>query len=225
MAALKDPRATLPLDKSQFQHWLAQHPQHRLPLFIVAYGRHLLDQPQAIQLSGMEIIRELSDREISRLRKAEHGVKIAEDGLLMLKAIACLHGGLSETDVRLLATHSTEALRLPNCKTLAKTPEWQEEKGLPAIEPDLLAAQFFHSVLSKEQGDQGRWLMHGLCIREDGIADALSRLARLRFDYRFTLLPRPTKDDGLISALIEHVSRDGEACKRLEASLNKDNLV
>ena len=128
MAALKDPRGTLPLDETQFQHWLAQHPQHRLPLFIVAYGRHLLDQPQAIQLSGMEIIRELSDREISRLRKSEHGVKIAENGLLMLKAIACLHGGLSETDVRLLATHSTEALTLPNCKTLAKTPEWQEKK-------------------------------------------------------------------------------------------------
>ena len=116
----------------------------------------------------------------------------------------------------------------PPYRDITKTSAWREG-GLPAFEPDLIAAQFLESVLNREEMNPGPWLYHCLNLHgSEALREGLSRLGRLRFDYRYDLAEQDQREtrgaDPLIDGLDEAIRRDPGFCRKLEPAIARDYL-
>jgi len=212
----------LPVNQDLFDRWLEQHQSHAQPLFILAYAINLIDEPDAIALSGGEILKRLAQREIDRLEKEGRAKDLNPLALPLLKGLAAISGGINTQQLNTLAHHSALATLLPSYDQLRSCTLWQEgENGanrVAELQPDLLAAALLSQLLERDDDQPGEWLYAALDI-SDEINNASSRLGRLMHDAVQVLgLPWPTE------ALIEAVKQDLPRCRRLDEGLCRDYL-
>ncbi len=215
-----------PLSRDTFDAWLALDERHCLPLFEVAFALHLAENPADTARSGAAIIRELVGREKGRVEREAEARGIDAKALRLLWALAVLHGKLDKGAIDYLRARACDDLDIPSVRDLEDISLWCDH-GLNALQPDLLAAQLLEEVLRADHLSPGHWLYHGLnAAGEERRADALSRLGRLRFDYRDTLRdgqPDSTPDP-LIETLAQYVTDDPGRCHALAPAVNINTL-
>ena len=215
------PKADSILTEASFQHWLKTDPLHKLPLFILAFARHLLDHPEDTQLQGAAIIRALVQRETRRLREEAEAKGLnpnSVDGILLLKALAGITGGIDRATLEQLRRTENPEVTLPAFNSqLTESTLWDSEtQSIPALQPDLLAAELLQSELNKDHLQAGKWLFQ--CITQASQASqisqtknnsdktqqqALERLIRLISDDQMVLKNQQTTP--LITALVGYI--------------------
>lgn len=188
------PTNVLPLDQASFEQWQKSDKLHLRPLFIIAFALHLSECPSDIRLQGPAIIRELVNRERQRLKieidklnknRTEMGEKPLQfEALQLLFALAGIVGQLNKNAIAALQAVNCDDIQIPSPRELDKTSLWRAG-GIPALQPDLLAAQLLNDELNNEFISPGPWLLTCLIFSGDRqkIAESLSQLGRLRFDH------------------------------------------
>lgn len=107
--------------------------------------------------------------------------------MILLRALAAFAGHLDRAALRKLidASHDLD-ITLPSLSDILETSLWSDA-GIAALQPDLLAAELLHYVLTQLTGDQaGQWQYLGLDSAAD-IAQASSVLGRLIHDAQSML--------------------------------------
>ena len=212
----------LPLTESSFQQWQQLNAAHRRPLFVLALAIHRMLQPDARDLSAPVILRALVQQyEINRLVKEAKQLSLDPYSLVMLRALAGISGKLDSAALRQLIPASETLpldIRLPVLNQLKQTSLWSQDE-VPALQPDLLAADLLHYALTEVAGDQaGAWQYCTLVAAADS-RETSSILGRLIHDAQF-ILKRPWP----LSALIDWVTQDAERSAVLNAALRRNNL-
>ncbi len=177
----------IPLTEEAFEAWLALRPEHKRPLFVVAAAVHdAIHEGPVFDYTGPEIMHNLVERELARLRRIAETLGLQRHALARLQAIAAISGGLDRADVERLADPDFR-LGLPPGNQVANLVERSGvmvEDKLPAPEPDLVAACFVTDVMAERADEAPEWLWAGL---EGDIADGLQRVARLAYDAEVVL--------------------------------------
>jgi hypothetical protein len=178
------------LARKDFNAWLAQDPHNADPLLILAFALNLLYDPSARGLGRADILQSVVRRECARIKQTllPHP-DVQYEGALLLTAITALTGGLSMADVGVLnANLQDDGIQLPGALALKRTPLWQDNV-LPAIQPDILAAQLIHVVFQDFLATPARigaWVWQGLILGDPDVEQLrgrLSRLANLSIDW------------------------------------------
>jgi predicted ATP-binding protein involved in virulence len=178
------------LARKDFNAWLAQDPHNADPLLILAFALNLLYDPSARGLGRAYILQSVVRRECARIKQTllPHP-DVQYEGTLLLKAITALTGGLSMADVGVLkANLQDDEIQLPGALALKRTPLWLDDV-LPAIQPDILAAQLIHVVFQDYLATPariGEWVWQGLILGDPDVEQLrgrLSRLANLSIDW------------------------------------------
>ena len=212
----------LPLAPAAFHQWQQRHATHRRPLFVLALAVHGMQQSGAHELNAPEILRALVQQyEINRLVKEAKQLHIDPESLVMLRALAAIAGKLPAEALRHLI-HTSEALpleiHLPALNQLKQTSLWFDD-GIPALQPDLLAADLLHHALTEIADDQaGIWQYCALAAAPDQ-REASSILGRLIHDAQFIL-----QQSWPLQALIDWVIQDDERSALIDTALCRDNL-
>lgn len=213
---------SLPMSAEGFKEWGCQAELRGRPLFILALTIRLMLDPSARELNGNVIIRVLTQQyEVSRLRKEAKKRNIDENSLVMLRALAVIPGQLEGQVLRQLIEESTRLkldIQLPALRQLIDTSLWVQG-AIPALQPDLLAADLLHYALTELAEDQsGQWQYVGLEAAVD-IAEASSIFGRLIHDAQNVLGQRWP-----LSSLIDWVCQERMRCERLSFALNRNYL-
>ncbi|SET60600.1 Tetratricopeptide repeat-containing protein [Nitrosospira multiformis] len=213
---------SLPMSAEGFKEWGCQAELRSRPLFILALTIRLMLDPSARELNGNVIIRVLTQQyEVSRLRKEAKKRNIDENSLVMLRALAVIPGQLEGQVLRQLIEESTRLkldIQLPALRQLIDTSLWVQG-AIPALQPDLLAADLLHYALTELAEDQsGQWQYVGLEAAVD-IAEASSIFGRLIHDAQNVLGQRWP-----LSSLIDWVCEERMRCERLSFALNRNYL-
>lgn len=166
--------------------WLSQNPLHRLPLFALAAAVHAVVAPNAaFGIEGGEILRDLAQRERSRVRRTSVALGIGSLTLERLLALGILADGLKPNIIEELvkAGVSDGSSDAAVVHRIADTPWWRRG-ALIRLQPDRVAAAFLDAVLFDAkfpQGDQHLplWLSIALQGAERDFGD---RLGRVLFD-------------------------------------------
>ncbi|MBX9638141.1 MAG: TIR domain-containing protein [Nitrosomonas sp.] len=212
----------LPLTPAAFHQWQQRHATHRRPLFVLALAVHGMQQPGAHELNAPEILRALVQQyEIKRLVKEAKQLQLDPHCLVMLRALAAIAGKLPGETLRQLI-QASEALpldiHLPVLNWLKQTSLWLDG-GIPALQPDLLAADLLHHALIEIADDQaGAWQYCALAAAPDQL-EASSILGRLIHDAQFIL-----QRSWPLQALIGWVVQDDERSALIDTALRRNNL-
>lgn len=180
-----------------------------------------MDSPHQTRLQGAKIIKALVQRETHRLRDEARKKGLDDNavaGLLLLKALAGITGGIDrETLEKLQATPKPEVTLPALDITLTQSTLWDSDsRSIAALEPDLLAAELLQSELDKDHLQAGKWLFHAIVDDDKNTQQqALDRLIRLVFDDWTVLKNQPHTPpiDALNSYIKDHLQR----CKALKA--------
>ncbi|PTQ77565.1 hypothetical protein C8R26_10752 [Nitrosomonas oligotropha] len=212
----------LPLTPAAFHHWQQRHTTHRRPLFVLALAVHCMKQPGAHELNAPEILRALVQQyEINRLVKEAKQMQLDPHCLVMLRALAAIAGKLPGEALRQLIQASETPpldIHLPALNQLKQTSLWLDG-GIPALQPDLLAADLLHHALTQIADDQaGAWQYCALAAAPDQ-CEASSILGRLIHDAQFIL-----QRSWPLQALIGWVIQDDERSASVNAALARNNL-
>ncbi|MBX9894908.1 MAG: toll/interleukin-1 receptor domain-containing protein, partial [Nitrosomonas sp.] len=212
----------LPLTPAAFHQWQQRHATHRRPLFVLVLAVHCMQQPGAHELNAPEILRALVQQyEINRLVKEAKRMQLDPHCLVMLRALAAIAGKLPADALRQLIQVSEMLpldIRLPALNRLKQTSLWFDG-GIPALQPDLLAADLLHHALTEIADDQtGAWQYCALAAAPDQ-SEASSMLGRLIHDAQF-ILQRVWP----LQALIDWVVQDDERSASVNAALARNNL-
>ncbi|MEO1405876.1 MAG: tetratricopeptide repeat protein [Pseudomonadota bacterium] len=163
--------------------WVNQHYTHRLPLFAIAAGIHAALEPaRAFQLGGSELMRELAERELRRVRAAWSKLdRGGERALERLLALGLFTGnGLDESQIREIAERDigTELSGKKLIDAVRKTSWWlTEEQRLVRLEPDRPAAAFLAlAVLKDDADDLPKWMVGPATSAGTRFGETLSRL-------------------------------------------------
>ncbi len=220
------PESSPPINQSDFKQWQLSHVLHGTPLFIIAYAINLVDDTDKIDLSGVQVLNGLLEREIKSLSAEAENLGIDCSAVVILKALAAISGGLNQT--QLAQMRNQQGLDwLPNAQALSGLTDWQhattDANGnqfsgqLSALQPDMLAATLLANQL--HNNDHSGLLQFAALDVAPQIKNASSRLARLIHDATQVLeLPWP------MQSLIELVPGNLELCQRMDAGLNRNYL-
>ncbi len=172
-------------DLNRARAWLAKSSLNRLPLYATAAAIHAALSPsEAFGLSGAELLRNLGERELDRVRPASESLGLGRSGLETLLALGILADGLSESAIGELARAGLRQGAGPDLISgFARGPWWRRGQ-LMRLEPDAPAAAFVDLALFGSDFPQGRdalpeWLF--IACRENA-ASFGSRLARVLYD-------------------------------------------
>jgi tetratricopeptide (TPR) repeat protein len=219
------PKLTPPITQEAFFDWQAVHRLHSLPLFILAYALNLIEEPGATRLEGPEVIRLLVTRERGRMEGEAKAHGLDPQGLVVLKALAGVTGGLTADQVNTLSQTPAFDGKLPGYDTLRALSVWGsgelqegQGRGLPALQPDILAADLLAQVLEREDDKPGEWQYAVLAIADERSV-ATARLGRLMHDASVTL-GRVWPVEPLVGA----VAGDPARCRQLSGALNRAYL-
>jgi DNA polymerase III delta prime subunit len=216
------PEQPPPLEKAGYLEWQGKHRLHTYPLFILAYALNLIEEPRATTLNGPEVIERLVSQERDRMRLQSQAYRLHPQALELPKALAAITGGLKARQLDALSQLPEFAGILPSHDQLLQHGLWVSgsdgKDGLPALQPDILAACLLSQVLARGDDKPGQWQYDVLAIADDP-ADACSRLGRLIHDATVTLkLPWPMDD------LVEAVKDDEARCGTLDQGLSRPAL-
>ena len=221
----------LPLTQEQFKQWLEQNSLHSRPLFILAFALHLLNQPEQHKLIGAEIIKSLVERESRRLREEAKSKDMDADGIMLLKALAGITGGINKTVLETLQKTPDAEVDLPILRDLSQSSLWdQKSLSIPPIQPDLLAAQLLQNELGRDYLQAGKWLYQSLIENDKNRQrEAIDRLGRLIFDYHYTLNSQQQESHyqktDLMTALVQTIEANQESCQTLKTIVYMENLT
>ncbi|MDN5872402.1 MAG: toll/interleukin-1 receptor domain-containing protein, partial [Nitrococcus sp.] len=213
---------TLPMTPETFAQWRGQADLRNRPLFILALAIRLMLDPKATELGGKDIIRVLTQQyEVNRLKKEATKRSIDENALVVLRALAALSGRMQGAALRGFVQASAELkldIEIPPLPQLKATSLWSEQ-ALPALQPDLLAADLLHYALTESAADQaGPWQYLALAAAADS-AQASSIFGRLIHDAQSVL-----GQEWPLDKLINWISQVPERCETLNPALNRSNL-
>jgi hypothetical protein len=193
-----------PLSDADIEAWHAREPAlHGLPLFATAAALHaVLDAAPTFELGGRDIVRALVRRERTRLdRSAEAAGWPEKQAASRLLGLAALRRELEEPALRTLAL-ATPAIGLPAPDRIVdqiRRLGWWRGTGLPAPQPDLIAAELLHQILTERPGPAPAWLTATL---DDPDSLDVERIGRLAHDIA-TL--NGDASDALVRCLINAV--------------------
>ncbi|MEO6422699.1 MAG: toll/interleukin-1 receptor domain-containing protein [Candidatus Nitrotoga sp.] len=220
---LKQVHSTAPLlAQESYRQWQQKKDLHRRPLLILALTIRLMLDPNAKELGGKEIIRDLVQKyEIIRLKAEAKKLNVDEYSLVMLRAVAAISGQIESEALRYLIEASAKLnldIKLPTLRQLKGTSLWING-SIHALQPDLLSADLMDYVLTELAGDQsGAWQYCGLEAATN-TAVASSIFGRLIHDAQNTL-DRPWP----LRSLIDWVCPDPERCEKLASALVRNTL-
>ncbi|TPQ32481.1 hypothetical protein C2U70_21705 [Bradyrhizobium guangdongense] len=163
--------------------WLEASPMHRLPLYATSAAIHAVLSPKAaFSIGGGELLKNLGQREIDRVRPMSESLGLGRNGLENLLALGVLGDGLNEAAVRKLTESGACEQTGDAVETLALTPWWRNGR-LARLEPDAPAAAFLDLALFSivPQGREGltKWL--SIALHENASSFG-NRLARVLYD-------------------------------------------
>lgn len=221
----------LPLTQAQFEQWLEQNSLHSHPLFILAFALHLLNYPDQHKLAGADIIRQLVARESRRLREEANSKGMDADGIMLLKALSGITGGINKSVLEILQTTSEAEVDLPTLRSLSQSSLWdQQSLSIPPLQPDLLAAQLLQNELDKDYLQTGKWLYQSLLESDENRQrEAIDRLGRLIFDYHYTFKSQQQESSrekiDLVAALVQTIGANQQCCQTLKTIVYMKNLT
>lgn len=211
----------LPLTPAAFHQWQQRHATHRHPLFVLALAVHGMQQPGAHELNAPEILRALVQQyEINRLVKEAKQMQLDPHCLVMLRALATIAGKLSGEALRQLIQASDTLqldIRLPALNQLKQTSLWLDG-GIPALQPDLFAADLLHHALTEIVDDQAGAWQYCAFKAAPNKQEASSNLGRLIHDVQ-SILQRAWP----LQVLIDWVVMDGERIITTNGALCRSN--
>jgi len=215
----------LPMAQETFAQWQQKNTAHGRPLFVLALAVRLELDPDAQALNAQAIIRTLTQQfEINRLIKEAQKNNFNAFSLVMLRALAVLSGRLESQALRDLIQASATLqldIQLPTLPQLKQTSLWErKERGaIPALQPDLLAADLLHYALTELADDQSDiWQYLGLEAATN-TAEASSILGRVIYDARSIL-----NHTWPMKTLIDCVVHEPQRCQKISDALNRDYL-
>ena len=216
------PATAPPLAQESYRQWQQKKDMHRRPLLILALAIRLMLDPNAKELGGKEIIRDLIQKyEIIRLKAEAKKLNVDEYSLVMLRAVAAISGQIESEALRHLIEASAKLnldIKLPTLRQLKETSLWING-SIHALQPDLLSADLMHYALTELADDQsGAWQYCGLEAATD-IAVASSIFGRLIHDAQ-NILDRPWP----LPSLIDWVCREPKRCEKLASALVRNTL-
>lgn len=204
--------------------WHAREPAlHGLPLFALAAGLHaVLDAAPSFELGGRDIVRALVRRERSRLDGSAHAAGWpVKEAASRLHGLAALRHELDEPALRGMA-EASPAIGLPSADRIVDEVRrlgWWRGTGLPAPQPDLVAAELLHQILLDRPDPAPAWLAATL----DG-PDTLEveRLGRLAHDIA-TL--NGDASDALVRSMIQTVRNNPALAGKWRRVLDTDETT
>lgn len=170
------------------EEWRKQKPVHSLPLFLVAAAIHsVLDPKNAFTLSGKELLLELAEIELQRVREYSTNVLKDETALQKLLALSLLtSNGLSKDTIYALGEAGLSDGRSGDAllEAVQKTPYWRaktedEPSHLLRLQPDRPAMAFFYIALKVNDPSPAlpRWFAPTAIQAGDNFGDILARVA------------------------------------------------
>lgn len=195
-------KGTPPLDDEVIIAWHARNPQqHGLPLFATAAAVHLMLDHSLLRpgvseqkrvstfgLGGTKLIEALVERERGRFNAAALQAGWRRENALgqdkaagRLHGLAALTGGLDEMTIKHLAQVATDMGLPPPEEVVDKVDAlgWMVDGKVPAIQPDLAAAELLYQILIERPQAAPEWL--AVTLSNPGVLDA-ERLGRLMHD-------------------------------------------
>jgi len=172
-----------PIEEPAIRLWWAQQPAlHGLPLFSMAAAMHAAVEGDAFPtLAGGEVVRALVRRERLRIDNIGRNIGFGNFGLSRLIGLAAIPGDLLAGDVRYFADPTLEIGTPPTDRIVDSLNEapWWENHSLPALTPDLLAAELLLQILSDRPDRAAAWLSAAI-LR--GSPQWVGRIERLAYD-------------------------------------------
>lgn len=203
----------LPVAETAFSQWIARDDFHRNPLIILALAVYLFGDsdkkhPNLLDISGREVVRELTLREIKRINKEIP--KELQKGTILIKALAAITGGLDlQQCATLLNTLKTQSIT-PAVPELNQLLEYSivTNDCIQPLSPDIFAADFLiHALKEYAKLHSAQWQLAVLAFKENRLQN-WSLLGRLVFDAQYKLNHRWPMDD-----LAKAVVHDNELYK------------
>ncbi|MEN8129332.1 MAG: tetratricopeptide repeat protein [Pseudomonadota bacterium] len=205
-------KSPLPIEKTTLTAWLKQQSLQSTPLMIIALAVYFLEQGDQVKdplmgLKDQDVIRHLSKREERRIRNEVEQFRKTHDinndfepeCVLLIKAMAAITDGLDDRAIRLLNSElKPQQLDYPpqKVKHLKKLSLWLN-KQLPALKPDILAADFLSYCLERwAENQESEWLFAviglsrtrvNIKVDDQQLLENFSRLGRLIFDAKVKL--------------------------------------
>jgi hypothetical protein len=189
--------------------WLAASRDNRLSLYATAAAvHHVLAPTDTFGLAAPEIVADLVTRELSRVTGASRAAMLGEHALPRLLALATITGKLIPAVIERLAKPEQQIFECPEnlaIDRLRNLPWWdREDKSLPALTPDVLAAVLTSRILSERPEMAPQWLW---AVMEDGIgSDFAARVGRVIYD-----IDRMEREPSEIPMWLEQIVKDHPA--------------
>ena len=210
------------LEDASVAAWHAREPAvHGLPLFASAAALHAaLDAAPTFELGGREIVRALVRRERTRLDRAAEAAGWPEKQAgPRLLGLAALHRELDEPALSRLAA-ATPAIGLPPADRIVdqiRRLGWWRGTGVPAPQPDLIAAALLHQVLSDRPHAAPAWLAAALGNLDEPDVERLGRLA-----HDIATISGDAASNALVQWLTQAVEQNPVMAPQWEALLHSD---
>lgn len=179
----------MPLSTNAFNEWQQLAPENRKPLFIsaaAAYGALYPEDP-LVTFSGRHIVSVLVEREIGRLAREAHELKLPENTLSLLIVTASVLGSIDDPTALFLYG------LMPQFHQISFD-AWHERvmsstvSGRGPIQtswPDIVVAAFVAATLGKNQGLAVLWVRALFLIQDTNLT--VERLIRFAHDMNMTL--------------------------------------
>jgi len=237
----------LPIKKIELITWLKRQNLidmglNSTPLMIIALSLYLFkkknrNEIQLSQLRFPKIIRSLSEyeedritQEIEKAKKAKYiSSDVMSEGVLLIKAMATITDGMDDKIVRNLIEdlkrYDIDYLP-PEAKYLkSKNLSLWENAQLPALTPDILAADFlFYCLKNYAQNQEAEWIFSVMGLNKTSrqtdkqISNNFTRLDRLIFDSKAKLT-----QSWPINALCSAIQKERHHSEWISHHLAKDN--
>ena len=218
----------LGLTEEALAEWVALAPEHARALFVLAAALHTVLNPDddVIRYAGGDVIRQIVDRELSRLREsARHHGFGDPDALARLVALTALAGDVPWDRVAEWAAQPELALGLDSDGPTPLRVRLREagvlvEGVVNAPTPDMLAAVLAGTVLGNRlestHAPERVW-----AAMQDNIAVGLARLGRAAYDAEFVV---GWHDAGLTAWLPAALSGHVDRCRAVAPYVGSTSL-
>lgn len=201
---LEEPEPTVLPAQPDLEKWIRRSPLHALPLFIIACAIQYHHQPDALTLTGSEIIQALVNRELSRMRNESEAAQLNRETLPRLVAMAAMWKRIGPGEMKSLASRpELEIAEAGPYRIVDMVGATGRLTGgfLPSPEPDILAAGLVHKVCAERPDVATEWVWHA--VSQTGIG-GLERLGRLIYDSDYVLLHKQNRLGSILAQALEN---------------------
>jgi hypothetical protein len=209
----------LPISVDDMGQWINAQPENKLPLFIMAAAVHSAIRPEDNfeHYSGPDVVDALIQRELDRVCSISESLGADRYGLARLLCLATLGQDLSWAVVYNWDIPTRELVGIPEgwkAKEDLIASGYLAEGAFQTIRPDIVAAGFLDTVLSKENEKAPELMCLGARLNPEQCSEVLSRLV---YDAE-NVLARPNR---LCTWLVTALENKPDFCLILQSFAGK----